>query len=75
MYNLQVASNEFEILKAAFYRFYYCFGVFIDTTFFSELPESPSDSYVVFLALISWRLFYVKFFGIQSFSSKCSINL
>jgi hypothetical protein len=33
MYNLQVASNEFEILKKITYRFYYCFGVFIDTVF------------------------------------------
>jgi glycine betaine/choline ABC-type transport system substrate-binding protein len=31
------------------------------------LPESPSDSYVVFLALISWRLFYVKFLASNRF--------
>jgi exopolysaccharide biosynthesis polyprenyl glycosylphosphotransferase len=72
MYNLQVASNEFEILKSTLLTVSTTVLVYLLTPVFS--PQLPLNRlqilafYVVlFLALISWRLFYVKFLASNRF--------
>jgi exopolysaccharide biosynthesis polyprenyl glycosylphosphotransferase len=72
MYNLQVASNEFEILKSTLLTVSTTVLVYLLTPLFS--PELPLNRLqilafylVIFLALMSWRLFYVKFLASNRF--------
>jgi len=72
MYNLQVASNEFQILKSTLLTVSTTVLVYLLTPVFS--PELPSNRLqilafyvVIFTALILWRLFYVKFLASNRF--------
>jgi exopolysaccharide biosynthesis polyprenyl glycosylphosphotransferase len=72
MYNLQVASNEFQILKSTLLTISTIVLVYLLTPVFS--PELPSNRLqvlafygVVFMSLIIWRLFYVKFLASNRF--------
>lgn len=72
MYDLQVASNEFQILKSTLLTVSTTVLVYLLTPIFS--PELPSNRLqilafyvVVFVALILWRLFYVKFLASNRF--------
>ncbi|MFT7334341.1 MAG: exopolysaccharide biosynthesis polyprenyl glycosylphosphotransferase [Porticoccaceae bacterium] len=72
MYNLQVASNQFEILKSTLLTVSTTVLVYLLTPLFS--PELPLNRLqilafyvVVFIALISWRLFYVKYLASNRF--------
>nr|WP_262916224.1 exopolysaccharide biosynthesis polyprenyl glycosylphosphotransferase [Flavobacterium algicola] len=73
MYNIQTASNEFQILKSTLLCVSSTVLVYLLTPLFS--PVLPSNRlqillfYSVFLAvLLSWRLFYVKFLASTRFS-------
>ena len=72
MYNLQVSSNEYQILKSTLLTVSTTVLVYLLTPFFS--PLLPSNRlqilvfYVVFfLTLILWRLFYVRFLASNRF--------
>jgi exopolysaccharide biosynthesis polyprenyl glycosylphosphotransferase len=72
MYNLQVASNEFQILKSTLLTVSTTVLVYLLTPVFA--PELPSNRLqifvfyvVVFTALILWRLFYVRFLASNRF--------
>jgi exopolysaccharide biosynthesis polyprenyl glycosylphosphotransferase len=72
MYDLQVASNEFQILKSTLLTVSTTVLVYLLTPIFS--PELPANRLqilafytVVFAALILWRLFYVKFLASNRF--------
>jgi exopolysaccharide biosynthesis polyprenyl glycosylphosphotransferase len=72
MYDLQVASNEFEILKSTLLTVSTTVLVYLLTPFFS--PQLPSNRLqilafyvVIFAALILWRLFYVRFLSSNRF--------
>src|SRR3970040_2677736 len=72
MYNLQVASNEFQILKSTLLTVSTTVLVYLLTPVFS--PELPSNRFqilafyvVIFTALILWRLFYVRFLASKRF--------
>tara|TARA_R110000868_G_scaffold14457_4_gene67345 strand:- start:3037 stop:4431 length:1395 start_codon:yes stop_codon:yes gene_type:complete len=72
MYNLQVSSNEYQILKSTLLTVSTTVLVYLLTPFFS--PVLPSNRLqilvfyaVFFLTLILWRLFYVKFLASNRF--------
>jgi exopolysaccharide biosynthesis polyprenyl glycosylphosphotransferase len=72
MYNLQVASNEFQVLKSTILTASTTVLIYLLTPVFS--PELPSNrlqilvfSGVVFITLILWRLFYVQFLASNRF--------
>ena len=72
MYNLQVASNQFHVLRSAILTVSTTVLVYLLTPIFS--PELPSKRieillfyFVVFLALVLWRLFYVTFLASNRF--------
>ena len=72
MYNLQVASNQFQVLRSAVLTASTTVLVYLLTPFFS--PELPSKRieilvfyFVVFVALVLWRMFYVKFLASNRF--------
>lgn len=72
MYNLQVASNEFQVLKSTLLTVSTAVLVYLLTPIFSpELPKNRLQILafyvVVFVALILWRLFYVKFLASNRF--------
>jgi hypothetical protein len=64
MYNLQVASNEFQVLKKyAVNVIYYSFGLFTDSCFSPELPTQPPSDFSFYCVVFTdflWRLFYVR---------------
>ncbi|WP_198554649.1 sugar transferase [Flavobacterium sp. ALD4] len=72
MYDLQVASNEFQILKSTLLTVSTTVLVYLLTPVFSpELPKNRLQILafyvVVFVTLILWRLFYVRFLASNRF--------
>ncbi|WP_366184762.1 exopolysaccharide biosynthesis polyprenyl glycosylphosphotransferase [Flavobacterium ovatum] len=72
MYNLQVASNELQILKSTLLTVSFTVLIYLLTPVFSpELPKNRlqilSFYTVVFLVLMSWRFFYVKYLASNRF--------
>ncbi|MFV8360255.1 exopolysaccharide biosynthesis polyprenyl glycosylphosphotransferase [Flavobacterium sp. LS1P3] len=72
MYNLQVASNQFQVLKSTILTVSTTVLVYLLTPIYS--PELPSKRIqivlfyvVVFLALFLWRMFYVSFLASTRF--------
>jgi exopolysaccharide biosynthesis polyprenyl glycosylphosphotransferase len=75
MYNLQVASNQFQVLKSILLTVSTTVLVYLLTPFFS--PQLPSNRIqillffaVTFLALFTWRMMYVKFLASNRFFQK-----
>ena len=75
MYNLQVASNQFQILKSTLITVSTTVLVYLLTPIFS--PQLPSSRlqillffFVTFSALIMWRMLYVKFLASKRFFQK-----
>jgi len=75
MYNLQVASNQFQVLKSILITVSTTVLVYLLTPFFS--PQLPSNRLqillffaVTLLALLSWRMLYVKFLASNRFFQK-----
>ncbi|WP_035667919.1 exopolysaccharide biosynthesis polyprenyl glycosylphosphotransferase [Flavobacterium sp. 83] len=72
MYDLQVASNQFQVLRSAILTVSTTVLVYLLTPVFS--PELPSKRlqillfyFVVFLAIVLWRMFYVGFLASNRF--------
>jgi exopolysaccharide biosynthesis polyprenyl glycosylphosphotransferase len=72
MYNLQVASNQFQMVRSAILTASMTVFVYLLTPIFS--PELPSKRIeilvfylVVFVSLFLWRMFYVKFLASKRF--------
>jgi exopolysaccharide biosynthesis polyprenyl glycosylphosphotransferase len=72
MYNLQVASNQFQVLRSAILTASMTVLVYLLTPFYS--PVLPSKRIeilvfysVVFMALFLWRMFYVAFLASNRF--------
>ena len=75
MYNLQVASNQFLVLKNTILTVSTTVFVYLFTPFFT--PEMPSNRLqvllffmVFFITLFSWRMFYVLFLASNRFVQK-----
>lgn len=75
MYNLQVASNQFLVLKNTIITVSTTVFVYLFTPFFT--PEMPSNRLqvllfflVFFMTLFSWRMFYVLFLASNRFVQK-----
>ena len=72
MYDLQVASNEFQILKSTILTVSVTFLFYLLTPIFSaQLPENRFQLMVFYFtmlfSLLLWRLFYVKFLASNRF--------
>lgn len=72
MYNLQVASNQFKVLKSAILTASTAVLFYLLTPYFSaELPENRFEIlifyFTVLFTLILWRIFYVKFLASSRF--------
>jgi exopolysaccharide biosynthesis polyprenyl glycosylphosphotransferase len=72
MYNLQVASNQFQVLKSTIITASVTVLVYLLTPFFSPMLPSKRIQIllfylVVFLSLYSWRMFYVRFLASNRF--------
>ena len=72
MYNLQVASNQYQILKSVILTASSTFLFYLFTPVLSaELPKNRLQIIVfyliILLALILWRIFYVKFLASNRF--------
>ncbi len=72
MYDLQVASNEFQIIRSTLLTVFTTVSVYLMTPVFS--PELPSNRIqilvfysVVLIALLVWRLFYVRYLASKRF--------
>ena len=75
MYNLQVASDQFQVLKSILITVSTTVLVYLLTPFFS--PQLPSNRLQILLffavtlgALLSWRMLYVKFLASNRFFQK-----
>lgn len=75
MYNLQVASNQFEVIKSIILTSSITVLLYLLTPIFT--PVLPSNRiqilifYIaVFLALFIWRMIYVRFFASNRFAKK-----
>ncbi|MGO4906671.1 exopolysaccharide biosynthesis polyprenyl glycosylphosphotransferase [Flavobacterium sp. W20_MBD1_R3] len=75
MYNLQVASNQFQVLKSTLITVSTTVLVYLLTPFFS--PALPSNRLqillfflVIFLSLFLWRMLYVSFLASNRFFQK-----
>ncbi|WP_310559766.1 exopolysaccharide biosynthesis polyprenyl glycosylphosphotransferase [Flavobacterium sp.] len=72
MYNLQVASNQYQVLKSVILTASSTFFIYLFTPVLSaELPKNRLQIIVFYLtilfALILWRVFYVKFLASNRF--------
>jgi exopolysaccharide biosynthesis polyprenyl glycosylphosphotransferase len=72
MYNLQVASNQFQVMKSAILTASTTVLFYLLTPIFSaELPTNRLQILVFYftllLALVLWRIFYVKFLASNRF--------
>jgi exopolysaccharide biosynthesis polyprenyl glycosylphosphotransferase len=72
MYNLQVASNQFKVLRSAILTASTAVLFYLLTPYFSaELPENRFEIltfyFTVLFTLILWRIFYVKFLASSRF--------
>ncbi|MFV8368149.1 exopolysaccharide biosynthesis polyprenyl glycosylphosphotransferase [Flavobacterium sp. LB2R40] len=75
MYNLQVASNQFQVLKSTIITVSTTVLVYLLTPFFS--PQLPTNRLqillfflVTFMALFTWRMLYVTFLASNRFFQK-----
>jgi exopolysaccharide biosynthesis polyprenyl glycosylphosphotransferase len=72
MYNLQVASNQYQVLKSTILTASTTFLFYLFTPVFSaELPDNRLQIvafyFALLLALVIWRIFYVKFLASNRF--------
>ena len=72
MYNLQVASNQFQILKSTILTVSVTFLFYLLTPVFSaQLPENRLQLlafyFTMLFSLLLWRMFYVKFLASTRF--------
>ena len=72
MYNLQVASNQFQVSRSALLTATTTVSIYLLTPFFTpELPSKRIQIFlfylVVFLSLFLWRMIYVKFLASNRF--------
>jgi exopolysaccharide biosynthesis polyprenyl glycosylphosphotransferase len=75
MYNLQVASNQFQVIKSIILTSSITVLVYLLTPLFTpKLPENRIQILIfyiaIFTALFIWRLIYVRFFASNRFSKK-----
>ena len=75
MYNLQVASNQVQVIKSIVLTTSVTVLSYLLTPIFAPtLPKNRLQIiffyFAVFLALFAWRMFYAKFFASQRFSKK-----
>jgi exopolysaccharide biosynthesis polyprenyl glycosylphosphotransferase len=75
MYNLQVASNQFQVIKSIILTSSITVLIYLLTPLFT--PKLPANRiqilifYIaIFIALFIWRLIYVRFFASNRFSKK-----
>jgi exopolysaccharide biosynthesis polyprenyl glycosylphosphotransferase len=75
MYNLQVASNQFQVIKSIILTSSITVLMYLLTPVYT--PRLPSNRlqilifYIaIFLALFTWRMLYVRFFASSRFSKK-----
>ena len=75
MYNLQVASNQFQVIKSIILTSSTTVLMYLLTPIYT--PRLPSNRlqilifYIaIFLALFTWRMLYVRFFASNRFSKK-----
>ena len=75
MYNLQVASNQFQIIKSIILTSSITVLVYLLTPLYTPvLPSNRIQIFIffiaIFLALFSWRMTYLRFFASNRFSKK-----
>jgi exopolysaccharide biosynthesis polyprenyl glycosylphosphotransferase len=75
MYNLQVASNQFQIIKSIILTSSITVLIYLLTPLFTpELPTNRIQILIffiaIFIALFIWRMIYVRFFASSRFSKK-----
>ena len=75
MYNLQVASNQYQVLRSTILTVSITFLVYLLTPIFSaELPVNRFQIllfyFTMLFALVLWRTFYVKFLASNRFVQK-----
>lgn len=75
MYNLQVASNQFQVIKSIILTSSITVLVYLLTPLYTPfLPTNRIQILIffiaIFLALFTWRMIYVRFFASNRFSKK-----
>jgi exopolysaccharide biosynthesis polyprenyl glycosylphosphotransferase len=75
MYNLQVASNQFQIIKSIILTSSITVLVYLLTPLYTPvLPSNRIQIFIffiaIFLALFTWRMIYLRFFASNRFSKK-----
>lgn len=75
MYNLQVASNQFQVIKSIILTSSITVLFYLLTPLFTpELPANRIQILIffiaIFIALFIWRMIYVRFFASNRFSKK-----
>ena len=75
MYNLQVASNQFQVIKSIILTSSITVLIYLLTPLFTpKLPENRIQILIfyiaIFIALFIWRMIYVRFFASNRFSKK-----
>jgi exopolysaccharide biosynthesis polyprenyl glycosylphosphotransferase len=75
MYNLQVASNQFQVIKSIILTSSITVLFYLLTPFYTPvLPNNRLQIFIffiaIFIALFVWRMIYVRFFASNRFSKK-----
>ena len=75
MYNLQVASNQFQVIKSIILTTSITVLFYLLTPFYTPvLPDNRLQIIIffiaIFIALFVWRMIYVRFFASNRFSKK-----
>ena len=75
MYNLQVASNQFQVIKSIILTTSITVLFYLLTPFYTPvLPNNRLQIFIffiaIFIALFVWRMIYVRFFASNRFSKK-----
>lgn len=75
MYNLQVASNQFQVIKSIILTSSITVLFYLLTPFYTPvLPNNRLQIFIffiaIFIALFIWRMIYVRFFASNRFSKK-----
>ena len=75
MYNLQVASNQFQVIKSIILTTSITVLFYLLTPFYTPvLPDNRLQIIIFFIAIFSalfaWRMIYVRFFASNRFSKK-----
>jgi exopolysaccharide biosynthesis polyprenyl glycosylphosphotransferase len=75
MYNLQVASNQFQVIKSIILTSSITVLFYLLTPFYTPvLPNNRLQIFIffiaIFIALFLWRMIYVRFFASNRFSKK-----